>query len=148
MVKERFLPVLRELARCYQAFELHSGRHIRSLGLTSAQFDIIATLGNTPGMCCGELGEKTLITKGTLTGVIDRLESKALVERETALHDRRSVFVKLTPAGEQLFEQVFPAHLAFIRQGFASFTDDELSAIQNMLIRLREAFIQEEKDPS
>ena len=35
-------------------------------GLTHAQFDIIATLGNTPGMSYKELGDKTLITKGTL----------------------------------------------------------------------------------
>ncbi|WP_137939330.1 MarR family transcriptional regulator [Chitinivorax sp. B] len=144
MAKERFLPVLRELARCYQAFELHSGRHIRSLGLTPAQFDIIATLGNTQGMSCGELGEKTLITKGTLTGVIDRLEDKALVVREIALHDRRSVFVKLTPTGEQMFAAIFPDHLAYIRQGFTDFSDTELQDIHAKLIRLRQAFDQKE----
>jgi DNA-binding MarR family transcriptional regulator len=73
--------MLRELARCYQAFEAHSGAHVRSLGLTPAQFDIVATLGNTPGMSFKELGEKTLITKGTLTGVVDRLEAQRLVRR-------------------------------------------------------------------
>ena len=39
--------VPQELARCYQGFERASGRNIRELGLTPAQFDIIATLGNT-----------------------------------------------------------------------------------------------------
>ena len=34
-------------------------------------FDIIVTLGNTPGLSFKELGQRTLITKGTLTGVVD-----------------------------------------------------------------------------
>ena len=76
-----FLPLLRELACCYQAFESHSAAHIRTLDLTPAQFDLLATLGNTAGMSFKELGEKTLITKGTLTGVVDRMVAKRLVRR-------------------------------------------------------------------
>ena len=99
-----FLPVVRELVRSYQAFELVSARHIRQLGLTPPQFDIIATLGNTQGMNCKELGEKTLITKGTLTGVLDRLIDKGLICRSTPPEDRRSIFICLTDAGEALFD--------------------------------------------
>ena len=94
--------MLRELARCYQAFEAHSGAHVRALGLTPSQFDIVATLGNTPGMSFKELGEKTLITKGTLTGVVDRLEAQRLVRRSASAADGRSMIVSLTPAGEQI----------------------------------------------
>ena len=64
--------------QCYQAFEAYSAAHVRELGLTPPQFDIIATLGNTDGMTATELGEKTLITKGTLTGVVDRLSARAV----------------------------------------------------------------------
>ena len=45
-----FLPTVQALVQCYQAFEAYSAVHIRSLGLTPPQFDIIATLGNTSGM--------------------------------------------------------------------------------------------------
>ncbi len=138
--REAFLPVLRELARCYQAFERHSSRHIRSLGLTPSQFDIIATLGNTPGMSCRELGERTLITKGTLTGVIDRLEGRGLLRRHGCAHDRRSFTVALTAAGEREFARVFPEHLAFLRPTFAALSGDELARLQTQLVRLRECF--------
>ena len=67
-----FLPLLRELSGTYQAFGVYSSAHMRSLGLTPAQFDIVVTLGNTPGMTTMQLSEKTLITKGTLTGVVGR----------------------------------------------------------------------------
>lgn len=135
--REPFLPLLRELVCCYQAFERHSSRHIRALGLTPSQFDIIATLGNTPGMSCKELGERTLITKGTLTGVIDRLEARGLLRRHDADHDRRSFTVALTHAGEREFARVFPAHLQFLRPAFAGFSNDDLEQLEARLAALR-----------
>jgi len=107
--KEPYMPVVRELVRAYQAFRSYSDAHIRQLGLTSSQFDVIATLGNTPGMTFNKLAEKTLTTKGELTGIIDRLEKKGLVRREVPPEDRRSFLAVLTPAGERVFEETLPA---------------------------------------
>ncbi|XGV99092.1 MAG: MarR family winged helix-turn-helix transcriptional regulator [Leptolyngbya sp. BL-A-14] len=138
--KEPFLPTMRELARAYQVFSACSETHLRQLGLTPAQFDVIATLGNTSGMSMGELGEKTLITKGTLTGVIDRLIHKQLVEREVPGDNRRSVVVRLTSVGEQMFEQVFPAHIAHLKARFEKLEPSELELLRVLLNRLRQAF--------
>lgn len=140
MPREPFLPMLRELARCYQAFEAYSGAHVRSLGLTPAQFDIVATLGNTPGMSFKELGEKTLITKGTLTGVVDRLEAQRLVRRSASPEDGRSMIVSLTPAGERLFEKVFPAHLDHMRLALGELSTAQLQRFETALRGLRNAF--------
>lgn len=134
----RYLKTIRLLAECYQAFEQASGRHVRELGLTPPQFDIVATLGRTPGMSCRELGEKTLITKGTLTGVLDRLEARGLVVRTPSPEDRRSVLVRLTGAGEALFEQVFPAHVAHLTARFGAFDESDFGAIDASLRRLRD----------
>lgn len=137
-----FLPVIRELARCYQAFESYSARHVRSLDLTPSQFDIIATLGNTPGMSFRELGEKTLITKGTLTGVVDRLEAKKLVRRIASPADGRSQLVQLTAKGEAVFGKVFPAHVSHVGHAFAELSPEELQQMQDMLKRLGTVFMQ------
>ena len=94
----RSMALVRELVRTYQAFEQLSSSRIRSHGLTPPQFDVIATLGNTPGMSCKELSSRTLITKGTLTGVLDRLLDKGLISRRVDANDRRSLFVALTAA--------------------------------------------------
>lgn len=136
-----FLPMLRELAGAYQAFEFYSSAHIRSLGLTPPQFDIVATLGNTPGMTPKELGEKTLITKGTLTGVVDRLADKGLVRRVASPSDGRSQIIRLTRAGEKLFARVFPAHMAYMQRAFAALSQAEIAEIAAGMRRLREAFV-------
>lgn len=134
---ERYLKSIRLLAECMQGFERLSGEHVRECGLTHAQFDIIATLGNTAGMSYKELGEKTLITKGTLTGVIERLEHKGLVERERNANDKRSFFVRLTAAGEATFRDVFPRVVARGAAVFADFTQDDYAALEKTLSKLK-----------
>ena len=135
-----YLPTLRELVRCYQAFEVFSSAHIRTLGLTPPQFDIIATLGNTPGMRFKELGEKTLCTKGTLTGIVDRLSEKGLVRRVASETDGRSQIVQLTRAGEKLFADVFPAHMTHIDATLISADWSRLNRLQKDLQYLRQLF--------
>ncbi len=137
MPPQIFLPLMRELSRTYQAFEVYSSTHVRSLGLTPAQFDIVATLGNTQGMTTRELGEKTLITKGTLTGVVDRLVDKKLVRRSTLPSDGRCQIVQLTAQGKKLFARIFPAHLAHMERAFAQLSQKELNGITGSLSRLR-----------
>ena len=138
-IEKPFLPMIRELVRTYQAFEMHSARHLRTLGLTPSQFDIIATLGNTEGMSFKRLGEKTLITKGTLTGVVDRLEGKGLVRRISSPDDARSLIVQLTPQGDALFDSVFPAHLSYVERLFSGFRPADFDRIELALRDLRTA---------
>lgn len=139
-VKEDFIPVMQELVRAYQAFADYSAKHVRELGLTPSQFDVIATLGNTNGMSMGEIAEKTLVTKGTLTGIIDRLEQKDLVTREVPPDNRRSFTVVLTPKGHQTFQKVFPAHIAYLKECFGKLSKPELEQTKLSLKRLKDLF--------
>ena len=137
--KEPWLPVVRELVRTYQAFATRSGRHVGGLGLTPAQFDVLSTLGNTSGMTFKELGERTLITKGALTGIIDRMEEKGLVRRVASRDDRRSMLAQLTPKGETLFEEVFPTHIRYLRERFMRLTESEHKELVRLLKKLTDA---------
>lgn len=139
-----FLPTIQALVQCYQAFETHSGADIRGLGLTPPQFDIVATLGNTAGMTATELGEKTLITKGTLTGVVDRLAARGWVERVAHGSDRRCQIIRLTPAGAALFDRVFPAHMDYLAARFAGTDAAEHAHWQTALRALERIFRKEE----
>ena len=138
--KEPFLPVMRELARTFQAFNAYDDEHIRQLGLTAPQFDVICTLGNTAGMTMGQVAEKTLVTKGTLTGIIDRLERKGLVRREVPPDNRRCFMIVLTEEGDRVFETVFPAHIAHLKERFGKLSEQELEEIRRSLQKLRELF--------
>jgi len=108
------LALVRELVRAFQAFEAYAVPDIRRHGLGAAEFDVLATLGNTEGMTFKELGRRTLIYKTTLTGVVDRLETAGYVRRRPSDGDRRCTLAELTPAGDRLFRDVFPAHVAHL----------------------------------
>ncbi len=136
--KEPFMSMLRDLAQTYQAFCAYDEAHIRKLGLTPPQFDVLATLGNTSGMFMNQLAEKTLVTKGTLTGIVDRLEQKGLVRREVPPENRRCFLIVLTPEGERVFEDVFPAHIDYLKERFDQLDEQELAQIRSALQRLRE----------
>ncbi|MDZ7809541.1 MAG: MarR family transcriptional regulator [Arhodomonas sp.] len=134
-----FARVIRALAEAYQAFEQDSGAHIRTTGLSAPQFDVICTLGNTEGMTFSELGQRTLIYKTTLTGVVDRLEQKGLVDRVPCEEDRRCVYVRLTGDGEALFGEIFPSHMAHLAERLEELSPAELDAAEQSLQRLAEA---------
>ena len=138
-----FLPTMQALVQCYQAFEAYSAADIRAMGLTPPQFDVIATLGNTLGMTATELGEKTLITKGTLTGVVDRLAERGWVERTAHESDRRCQIVRLTKSGETLFARVFPKHMAHLATAFAGAGAGDYARWQQALRELEQVFRKE-----
>jgi len=138
--KEPFLPLVRALAEAYQAFERFDTGLLREHGLTGAQADVVFTLGNTEGMTLTELGRRTLITKGTLTGVVDRLEGKGLVGREDHHSDRRCFLVRLTPKGDDLFQRVFPSHVAHYKERFRGFGETEMREAKRLLDRLAAIF--------
>jgi MarR family 2-MHQ and catechol resistance regulon transcriptional repressor len=136
--KQPFMALVRELVWAYQAFSRLDSDGLRQFKLTTPQADVIFTLGNTEGLTFKEIGELTLITKGTLTGVIDRLEHKALVKRVQGNDDRRCTRVVLTKKGDRLFRDIFPKHIAHLKAHFDQLSDSEILTIQRALKKLRQ----------
>jgi DNA-binding MarR family transcriptional regulator len=108
--------------------------------LTPAQFDVLATLGDTPGLTCKQLGEGTLITKGTLTGVLDRLEAKGLIHRSRGQADSRQVTVTLTPEGEAVFKATFQPHIDYMAQFWDRMPQERQAQLIDLLQELQTAF--------
>ena len=138
--RQPFMVVVRELVRTYQALEAADAAHLYQFGLTTSQADVIFTLGNTEGMVFKDLGERTLITKGTLTGVVDRLQRKGLVKRKVCTQDRRRIHVVLTAKGEKVFADIFPRHIAHLKQYFDRLSNTDLKQGAVLLKKIRGIF--------
>lgn len=144
MDRQDFLPVLAQLVSAYHHFHRYASAHIKTTSLTTTQFDVIATLGNRDAMTYKTLGEQTLVTKGTLTGVIERLQAKGLLTTQINPEDARSQLVKLTTEGQALFEQIFPQHMAHLQAAFTQLSIDELQQLRRLLQRLQQALLSPE----
>lgn len=134
---EPWLPLMRELVHTSHVFSQYSDRQVKRLGLTPPQFDVLVTLGNTAGMSFKELGEKTLLTKGSLTGIVDRMAEKGWVKRVNSTDDRRSTRVCLTAKGARLFEKVFPEHLQHLASAFRCISKQDRKDLEKLLRTLR-----------
>jgi DNA-binding MarR family transcriptional regulator len=70
--------------------------------LTSVQFAALDAIAQQPGIDQASLAATISFDRATIGGVIDRLESKGLVQRVVSTQDRRARQLHLTPEGEQL----------------------------------------------
>ncbi len=133
---------IRLMSEAMGAFHALTRVQLRYFDLTPAQFDIIATLGNTEGMNFSQLGQKTLATKGTLTGIVDRMVKMGLVERVPGEQDRRTILVRLTAAGDEMFDRAFPAMLDSVRGLFVAhgYRSADFAELNQAFIRLRQCF--------
>jgi MarR family 2-MHQ and catechol resistance regulon transcriptional repressor len=105
-----FVDVARALIKAGFLFINETERPYQSYDLTLAQVDVLSSLARTDGepISCSEIAERTLITKGGITGILDRLEARGLVKRFPSSDDRRSVLVRLSGKGVELFRKLYP----------------------------------------
>lgn len=110
LADQPFVDAGRALLKASFLFLNHPDRPYQRFDLTVAQVDVLATLARAAGqsLSCSEIAEKTLITKGGITGILDRLEARALIKRIPSSDDRRSVLVRLSARGVELFRKLYP----------------------------------------
>src|SRR5689334_25305602 len=90
------------LMKAHEALRQHAERHIRSLGIGFSDFQALEALLHKGPLPVNEIGRRVMLTSGSMTTAIDRLERKGMVERRTDSNDRRTRMVHLTPAGRRL----------------------------------------------
>jgi MarR family transcriptional regulator, 2-MHQ and catechol-resistance regulon repressor len=99
----------RALVRAAFLFTNSPDRPYHALGMNVSEVDVLAAIARAEEMAlsCSEIAEATLITKGGITGILDRLEARGLVQRESSRDDRRSIVIQLTEKGVNLCYGLF-----------------------------------------
>lgn len=92
------------LRRLVRAVYLDSAKMSRQYGLTGAQSSVVRTLFKDGPISSADLSRKLYVTPSNITGIIDRLDKKGLVERVPQATDRRIVRLQLTAQGQALGE--------------------------------------------
>jgi DNA-binding MarR family transcriptional regulator len=123
---ERLRPVLLRLAR-----ELR--RETEALGVTSRQATLLWLVREHPDLTLRELAHIERISPPSLSGHVDRLESAGLLERVRSSDDRRSVVLRLTPAGRQLTRRVRARRTTWLATRLGELEADQLDAIDRAL---------------
>src|SRR5438067_12028090 len=100
------------LWKAAQAVEAYAKRSIEHLELGGSDFAVLEALLHTGTLPVNEIGKKVLLTSGSITVAVDRLEAKGLVERRASAADRRARIVHLTREGRRLIPRAYAEHAA------------------------------------
>jgi DNA-binding MarR family transcriptional regulator len=141
------LSVLSRVSRLARRLDRARDRAFAQHGLAVWEFDVLVALRRTGPpyrLTPGQLLDETLVTSGTMTNRIDRLERRGLVVREPVPDDRRVTLVALTPGGRERVDAAFEDLLAEERQLLA---DLDPAARTELAAGLRRLLLQFEAPP-
>ena len=125
-ISKTLMPQPRSQKSAPAVLELESlpGHHIRRLqqiavalflqeteghSLTPVQFAVLQTVANEPGIDQRTLAGRVALDTSTVAGVVDRLEARALLQRNASAADKRVRLLTLTAEGAALLQAVAPA---------------------------------------
>jgi|UPI00068C3D91 MarR family 2-MHQ and catechol resistance regulon transcriptional repressor len=129
-----------ELTRTMDLLEDLLARHLAHFNLSQPKFNALMELyyAGEEGLPLSELGERMLVSRANITGLIDRLQRDGLVVRAVDPKDRRVIRAQLTPRAVQLIHGVLPLHMNLLKQATASLNPEEKETLIRLLTKLQE----------
>jgi MarR family transcriptional regulator, 2-MHQ and catechol-resistance regulon repressor len=119
-----------------KALEVYASRSVESTGLCLSDFGILEALLHKGPLPVSAFAKKILVSSGSVTAAVDRLERASLVKRMGAEADRRSRIVHLTPKGSELIERLFKQHARDMEQAFSFLDGPERETLAGLLRKL------------
>jgi MarR family transcriptional regulator, 2-MHQ and catechol-resistance regulon repressor len=124
------------LWKAAQAVEAYAKKSIVDLEMCGSDFGVLEALLHRGELPINEIGKKVLLTSGSITVAVDRLEDKGLVERRASTEDRRAKIVHLTPAGKKLIVRAYAEHAADMEQLASDLSPGERTALIKLLKKI------------
>ncbi|MEO6983656.1 MAG: MarR family transcriptional regulator [Edaphobacter sp.] len=127
--------------------EAHAHRNVAAQGMGLSDFGVLEALLHKGPLRIKDLGAKVLLTSGSITTAIDRLETKGLVERIGDKQDRRTRIVRLTATGRRAIQRAFAEHTQAMEQATSALDRKDRAQLIVLLRRLgQDAEMQLTKD--
>ncbi|WP_046214539.1 MarR family winged helix-turn-helix transcriptional regulator [Paenibacillus wulumuqiensis] len=104
------LKLLVVLSKAYKAISEQAVKDVKQYGLSPSEFMILEVLYAKGKVPLQQIGSKILVTSGSITYNIDKLEKKGLLKRIPSSEDRRVIYAEITHEGNELFKYIFPEH--------------------------------------
>ena len=109
---------------------------MKRYGLTPSEFAVLELLYHKGDQPIQQLGKRILLTSGSLTYVVDKLEKKELLERVRCKEDRRVVYASINEEGKAFMGRVFPQHRESVHKMFEQLSNDEKETMIELLKRV------------
>jgi MarR family transcriptional regulator, 2-MHQ and catechol-resistance regulon repressor len=101
--------------------------------LSITEFSVLEVLFYQGKQTIQQIGNRILISSGSMTYVIDKLEQKGIIKRNDCSEDRRVIHITLTAEGMEILENIMPKYQDMVDSIFGDLTDDESQLLVNSL---------------
>ena len=128
--------VVTPIWRLGAALERARSEALAEFGLDQSRLDVLGALrraGTPYRLTAGELTRRCRVTPGATTQRVQRLEEDGYVERVREDHDRRTVYVALTPGGSAKLDEVFAAVMAADEEVLAPLSTRDRASLERIL---------------
>ena len=132
--------VMNTIRTADMAFE-KIGRLLRPLNVSAAGGLVLGQLRDHGPMSPSELGDRLIVTRATVTGLIDLLERRGFVRRSANPADRRSLLVEITPLGLEVIQQVRTIIHGRETAWMSVLSDAELQTYIDLLHRIQDSIV-------
>lgn len=122
--------------RAVSAMQKIAADDMRSRGFNLTEWGVLEYLYHKGSQPLAKVGREILITSGSVTYVIDKLETKGLIQRVPCESDRRVIYAALTDEGRALMEREFPGHAEVIKDLMAPLDTLEQEQLKSLMKRI------------
>ena len=124
------------LWKAARSVEQNATASVSKLGLGLSDFAVLEMLLHKGPQPVNVIGKKVLLTSGSITTAIDRLESRKLVRRAPHPEDQRARLVQLTDGGKRLIENAFQQHALDMEETISVLKSNERIELIRLLKKL------------
>ncbi|ADU66223.1 regulatory protein MarR [Desulfurispirillum indicum S5] len=124
--KDTIDKLVKKITEFEKSYKRAVDRNIKKLGVSPSQFKVLKTLGERGSLKFKDVCDATLITKGTMTGVVNRLIKAGLVEKEQDVKDTRAWILSLTPKGKVDYVSLNKNYSQLVSSIFKGETEERL----------------------
>ncbi len=124
------------LSKAYRSVSDQVANDIRKNGLNTTDFGVLELLYHQGEQPLQKIGDKILLASGSITYVVDKLEKKEFIQRVPSASDRRITYAAITKKGEDLLNEIFPAHWKQIESITSGLTEEEKAQAIQLLKKL------------
>ncbi|WP_027964877.1 MarR family winged helix-turn-helix transcriptional regulator [Halalkalibacillus halophilus] len=94
-------------------------------GLNPTEFALLELLYHRGEQPLQKIGERILLTSGSITYVVNNLEKKGFLTRNPSDTDRRVTYAEITSKGRELLNKIFPEHWKAIERILSGLDEEE-----------------------
>ncbi len=124
------------LWKASRAVEQNAQKSIARMELGLSDFAVLEMLLHRGPQPVNVIGRKVMLTSGSITTAVDRLEKRKLVQRKAHPEDQRARLVQLTPEGERLIGEAFRQHTVDMEETMSDLTKGDRKRLIRLLKKL------------